>query len=156
MRNIIINPSIAATVPDDSLSPVTLTSPPSYWTEAQKAAIAAQVTAENEGAKWNFVPEPEPIVHPPDWDGFVTPFYAPGVGNIYDSIATPVQLSTSKTQEHWANVRMGLINPIVRNPQWLFSCWEYLKYLLALDGNALSAETIANAEGLMNQYNLLP
>jgi len=153
MRNITINPDIPATVPDSSLSPVTLTSPPSYWTEANKAAITAQVTAENEGIKWDFVPEPDPIV-PPDWDGFLTPFYAPGVGNIYDSIATPVQLSTPKTQEHWANFRMGLINPIVRNPQWCFSCWEYLKYLLALDGNALSEETIAAWQSIANTYHI--
>lgn len=96
---------------------------------------------------------PPPV---PDWDGFLTPFYAPEVGGIYDSIATPVQASTAQTQEHWANTRMGLISPIVRTPQWLHDSWEYLKFLLNADGNPLSAETIAACEALMNQYHVLP
>ena len=102
------------------------------------------------------IPDPTPPPPEPDWDGFLTPFYSPGVGGIYDSIATQVQASTAHTQEHWANIRMGLINPIVRNPQWLYGSWEHLKGLLIADGNPLSEETIAEAEALMAQYHLLP
>ncbi|MFZ9740238.1 MAG: hypothetical protein ACO3EZ_19895, partial [Prochlorotrichaceae cyanobacterium] len=72
MRNITIAPSIPAAVPDESLFPVTLLSPPSYWTEANKSAIAAQVTAENEGVAWDFVPEPPPPLPEPDWISFNT------------------------------------------------------------------------------------
>jgi hypothetical protein len=92
----------------------------------------------------------------PDWDGFLTPFYVPGVGGIYDSIATSVQASTPMAQEHWANIRMGLINSSIRTPEWLYSSWEYLKLLLSENENPLSAETIAVAETLMQRYNVLP
>ncbi|WP_353259213.1 hypothetical protein [Prochlorothrix hollandica] len=107
------------------------------------------------GDELEIIPDPTPPPPEPDWDGFLTPFYSPGVG-IYDSIATPVQASTPKTQEHWANIRVGLINPAIRNPQWLYDSWEHLKGLLIADGNALSVEAIAAVEALMNQYNLLP
>ena len=121
---------------------------PSYWTQEMLNTIADLPRHEE--------PDPTPPPPEPDWDGFLTPFYSPSVDGIYNSIATQVQLSTAKTQEHWANTRIGLVNPIVRNPQWLNDSWEYLKALLITDGNPLSVEAIAAVEALMNQYNLLP
>lgn len=98
----------------------------------------------------------EPIVFQPDWTGFLAPFLTPTEGGIYHSILSKLSLSTPGTIDHWTNVKMGLINPEIRSPEWLAPSWNSLKSMLAADGNPLSEETIAEAEALMAQYHLLP
>lgn len=72
MRSITIKPGVPATVPDGSLQPVILTNSPGYWTQETKDALAAQVTPENEGIDWDFIPDPLPPQPEPGWTAFNT------------------------------------------------------------------------------------
>ena len=135
MRSITINPNIPATIPDDSLSPVTLDSSPSYWTEANKAAIVAQVTAENEGVKWDFVPEPPPPIPEPDWISFNTAMLS---DSNWQAWALPADLRNAMIA---ASINSNLVS--LENA-----------YAIAKAAVPPSAEAITGWQGLADTYNI--
>lgn len=91
------------------------------------------------GGELEVIADPVPSPPQPDWDGFLAEFLSPG-NPVYNATATKVQASSFYTQEHWANMRIGIINPPIRNEQWLQTCADFLVTLLEADNNPLTAE----------------
>ena len=91
------------------------------------------------GEELEVIADPVPPPPQPDWDGFLADFLTPG-NPVYNATATKVQASSFYTQEHWANMRIGIINPPIRNEQWLQACADFLVTLLETDNNPLTAE----------------
>ena len=120
---------IEVTVDDTGLNIPVFT--PSYWTQEILETIAFLPREER--------PDPLPSPPQPDWDGFLAEFLSPG-NPVYNATATKVQASSFYTQEHWANMRIGVTNPLIRNEQWLQACADFLVTLLEADNNPLTVE----------------
>jgi hypothetical protein len=91
------------------------------------------------GGELEVIADPVPSPPQPDWDGFLAEFLSPG-NPVYNATALKVQASSPYTQEHWANMRIGITNPLIRNEQWLQECSTFLETLLEADNNPLTAE----------------
>ena len=91
------------------------------------------------GEELEVIADPVPPPPQPDWDGFLADFLTPG-NPVYNATALKVQASSPYTQEHWANMRIGVTNSLIRNEQWLQACADFLVTLLEADNNPLTAE----------------
>ena len=134
---------IEVTVDDTGLNIPVFT--PSYWTQEVLETIASLPREER--------PDPVPPPPQPDWDGFLAEFLSPG-NPVYNATATKVQASSFYTQEHWANMRIGVTNPLIRNEQWLQECSTFLVTLLEADGNPLTTEDKAIWVNLTFAHNI--
>ena len=134
---------IEVTVDDTGLNIPVFT--PSYWTQEVLETIASLPREER--------PDPVPPPPQPDWDGFLAEFLSPG-NPVYNATATKVQASSFYTQEHWANMRIGVTNPLIRNEQWLQECSTFLVTLLEADNNPLTAEDKDNWVSLCSLHHI--
>ena len=105
------------------------------------------------GEELEVIADPVPPPPQPDWDGFLADFLTPG-NPVYNATATKVQASSFYTQEHWANMRIGVTNPLIRNEQWLQECSTFLVTLLEADGNPLTTEDKAIWVNLTFAHNI--
>ena len=105
------------------------------------------------GEELEVIADPVPPPPQPDWDGFLAEFLSPG-NPVYNATATKVQASSFYTQEHWANMRIGVTNPLIRNEQWLQECSTFLVTLLEADGNPLTTEDKAIWVNLTSAHNI--
>ena len=105
------------------------------------------------GGELEVIADPVPPPPQPDWDGFLADFLTPG-NPVYNATATKVQASSFYTQEHWANMRIGITNPLIRNEQWLQECSTFLVTLLEADNNPLTAEDKDNWVSLCSLHHI--
>ena len=105
------------------------------------------------GQELEVIADPVPPPPQPDWDGFLADFLTPG-NPVYNATATKVQASSFYTQEHWANMRIGIINPPIRNEQWLQTCADFLVTLLETDGNGLTQSEKETWVSLCNAHHI--
>ena len=138
-----IGTEIEVTVDDTGLNIPVFT--PSYWTQEVLETIASLPREER--------PDPVPSPPQPDWDGFLADFLTPG-NPVYNATATKVQASSFYTQEHWANMRIGVTNSLIRNEQWLQACADFLVTLLEADNNPLTAEDKDNWVSLCSLHHI--
>ena len=105
------------------------------------------------GGELEVIADPVPSPPQPDWDGFLADFLSPG-NPVYNATATKVQASSFYPQEHWANMRIGVTNSLIRNEQWLQACDDFLVTLLETDGNGLTQSEKETWVSLCNAHHI--